>query len=249
MKRLTPSWSWASLPFLLIVWILIASRFPSYVLPQPWEVWREALRWMADGSLWPQLRASLLEEFAGFLLAVVLALALGVGAGLSDRFRDFISPLNSLFMAIPPIAWAPLMLLIFGLGYLSIIVVIVIAALFPMCVTIQEGIRSIRGGEVRAARTLGANMRQLLLHVYLPSSLPFITAALRIGFSQAWRALVAAEMLGASQGIGWMVAMGGQIGNSSQVLLGICLIGLIAWLMENLVFRRIEQRYQSWRVC
>ncbi|XOV56121.1 ABC transporter permease (plasmid) [Pantoea sp. App145] len=249
MIRFKPNWGWASLPFLLLVWIAVASRYPSYVLPQPWDVWHEAVRWFSDGSIWVQLWASLLEEFASFTIAVVLALLLGVSAGLSDRFRDFITPLNSLFMAIPPIAWAPLMLLIFGLGFTSIMVVIVIAALFPMCITIQEGIRGIRGGEVRAARTLGANYRQLLLHIYLPSSLPFITAALRIGFSQAWRALVAAEMLGASQGIGWMVAMGGQTGNSSQVLLGICLIGLIAWLMENLVFRRIERRYQRWRAA
>ncbi len=247
MKKIRPNWGWAALPFLLVVWIAVASRYPNYILPQPWDVWHEALRWFGDGSIWPQLGASLLEEFVGFIAAAVMALIVGVSAGLSDRFRDFITPLNSLFMAIPPIAWAPLMLLIFGLGFASIVVVIFIAALFPMCITIQEGILGIRGGEVRAARTLGANYRQLLMHIYLPSSLPFITAALRIGFSQAWRALVAAEMLGASQGIGWMVATGGQTGNSSQVLLGICLIGLVAWLMENLVFRRIQQHYQRWR--
>ncbi len=247
MKKIRPNWGWAALPFLLVVWIAVASRYPSYILPQPWDVWLEALRWFGDGSIWPQLGSSLLEEFVGFIAATVMALILGVSAGLSDRFRDFITPLNSLFMAIPPIAWAPLMLLIFGLGFSSIVVVIFIAALFPMCITIQEGILGIRGGEVRAARTLGANYRQLLMHIYLPSSLPFITAALRIGFSQAWRALVAAEMLGASKGIGWMVATGGQTGNSSQVLLGICLIGMVAWLMENLVFYRIQQHYQRWR--
>ncbi|WP_277965002.1 ABC transporter permease [Pseudomonas sp. RIT-To-2] len=242
-----PNWGWASLPFLLLVWVALASRFPSYVLPQPWVVAHEALRWLADGSLWLQLRASLLEELAGFCGGVLVAVLLGSAGGLSRRFRDFISPLNSLFMAIPPIAWAPLILIIFGLGFFSIVLVIFIAAVFPMAVTLQEGVQSIRGGEVRAARTLGANRWQLLAHVYLPASLPFLTAALRIGFSQGWRALVAAEMIGASQGIGWMVSMGGQIGNSSQVLLGIVLIGLLAWLMESLVFRRIERHYQAWR--
>lgn len=249
MKLPKPNWGWASLPFLVLVWIALASRFPSYVLPQPWLVAAEALRWFDDGSLWKQFRASALEELAGFTSAVLVAVLLGTAAGMSRRFRDFIAPLNSLFMAIPPIAWAPLILIIFGLGFLSIVLVIFIAAVFPMAVTIQEGVLGIRDGEVRAARTLGANRWQLLGYVYLPASLPFLTAALRIGFSQGWRALVAAEMIGASQGIGWMVSMGGQIGNASQVLLGIAIIGLLAWLMESLVFRRIERHYQSWRAA
>jgi ABC-type nitrate/sulfonate/bicarbonate transport system permease component len=248
MRLPAPNWGWASLPALLVVWSLVASRFPSYILPQPWEVLAEGLRWLRDGSLGPHLLASVLEELGGFGAAIVLALLLGVSGGVSPRFRAFISPLNSLFMAIPPVAWAPLTMIIFGLGYVSIVVVIMVAAAFPMAVTIQEGVQAIRHGEVRAARALGAAPLQLLLHVYLPASLPTLTAALRIGFSQAWRALVAAEMVGASKGIGWMVSMGGQIGNSSQVLLGIAVIGLIAWLMESLVFRRIERHYQHWRI-
>lgn len=248
MKLSQPSWGWASLPFLLSLWIAVASRYPSYILPQPWDVAHEAWHWLHNGSLWLQLKASVLEELEGFVAAAIAALLLGAAGGLSNGFRDFIAPLNSLFMAIPPIAWTPLAMIVFGLGNFSIVLVIFIAAMFPMAVTIQEGVRGIRSSEVRTARTLGANRRQLLTHVYLPASLPFITAALRIGFSQAWRALVAAEMIGATQGIGWMVSMGGQIGNSNQVLLGIVLIGLIAWLMESFVFRRIERHYQSWRV-
>ncbi|MFD1123362.1 ABC transporter permease [Methylophilus flavus] len=242
------NWGWLSLPFLILCWSIVASFYPAYILPQPWDVAREALRWINDGSLWGHLKASLYEELGGFSLAIIVSILLGAAAGLSNRFRDFISPLNSLFMAIPPVAWAPLTMIIFGLGYWSIVMVIFIAAVFPMAITIQEGIQSIRGGEVRAARTLGASPVQIIRHVYIPASLPFVTAALRIGFSQAWRALVAAEMIGASKGIGWMVSMGGQIGNSSQVLLGIVIIGLIAWLMERLVFRRIEKHYQTWRV-
>jgi ABC-type nitrate/sulfonate/bicarbonate transport system permease component len=242
------NWGWLSLPVLLAVWSAIASQFPAYILPQPWDVATEALRWINDGSIFKHLQASLFEEIGGFALATVVAILLGALAGLSNSFRDFISPLNSLFMAIPPVAWAPLTMIIFGLGYWSIVMVIFIAAVFPMAITIQEGIQSIRGGEVRAARTLGATSLQIIKHVYVPASLPFVTAALRIGFSQAWRALVAAEMIGASKGIGWMVSMGGQIGNSNQVLLGIVIIGLIAWLMESLVFKRIEKHYQTWRV-
>jgi len=247
ISALKPSWGWAALPALFIVWSLTATRFPSYILPQPWEVAQEGWRWLESGKLWAHLGASLLEELGGFGAAIVVAVILGTAAGISRGVREFITPLNSLFMAIPPIAWAPLTMIIFGIGYLSIVAVIFIAAVCPMTLAIQDGVQAIRGGEVRAARILGANRRQLLVHVYFPAALPAFTTALRVGFSQAWRALVAAEMIGASHGIGWMVSTGGQIGNASQVLLGIVLIGLIAWLAESLIFRRIESRYQRWR--
>ena len=75
-----------------------------------------------------------------------------------------------------------------------------------------------------------------------------MTAAFRIGFSQAWCALVAAEMIGATQELGWMASMGGETGNSRQVLLGIVLIGGVSWLFERLIFRRIEKRYEVWHL-
>ena len=242
------SWSWVSIPSLLVAWMLIATQFPPYILPQVWDVAEEGYVWIANGELFKHLWASFLEEVGGFGAAIVVSIVCGFLAGFYKGFREYIVPLNGLFMAIPPIAWAPLMLIIFGIGYTTIIVVIFISAVNPMVLTIMEGVLTIQGGEVRAARALGAKPIQLFLYVYLPASLPFITAAFRIGFSQAWRALVAAEMIGATQGLGWMVSMGGEIGNSRQVLLGIVLIGGVSWLFERLFFRQIEKRYEVWRL-
>lgn len=243
------SWSWLSIPSLLIAWMLIATQFPSYILPQVWDVASEAYDWIHDGSIYGHLWASFLEEVGGFGSAIIVALICGFMAGFYKGFREYIVPLNGLFMAIPPIAWAPLMLIIFGIGYTTIVVVIFISAVNPMILTIMEGVLTIQGSEVRAARALGAKRWQLFLYIYLPASLPFVTAALRIGFSQAWRALVAAEMIGATQGLGWMVSMGGEIGNSRQVLLGIVLIGGISYLFERAFFRRLEKRYEVWRLA
>lgn len=247
-KRPRFSWSWVSIPSLLLAWMIIATQFPSYILPQVWEVAEEGYEWLLNGELFKHLWASFLEEVGGFGAAIVVAVVCGFLAGFYKGFREYMVPLNGLFMAIPPIAWAPLMLIIFGIGYTTIIVVIFISAVNPMILTIMEGVLTIQGSEVRAARALGARKSQLFLYVYLPASLPFITASLRIGFSQAWRALVAAEMIGATQGLGWMVSMGGEIGNSRQVLLGIALIGGVSWLFERLFFRQIEKRYEVWRL-
>jgi ABC-type nitrate/sulfonate/bicarbonate transport system permease component len=242
------SWSWLSIPSLLLVWMIVATQFPSYILPQVWDVAEEGYQWIIDGELMPHVWASFLEEVGGFGAAIIMAVLCGFLAGFYKGFREYIVPLNGLFMAIPPIAWAPLMLIVFGIGYTTIIVVIFISAVNPMILTIMEGVLTIQGSEVRAARALGARKSQLFFYVYLPASLPFVTAALRIGFSQAWRALVAAEMIGATQGLGWMVSMGGEIGNARQVLLGIVLIGGVSWLFERMFFRQIEKRYEVWRL-
>jgi ABC-type nitrate/sulfonate/bicarbonate transport system permease component len=243
------SWSWLSIPSLLVVWMLVATQFPDYILPQVWQVAAEAYDWTVSGDLLPHLWASFLEEVGGFGAAIIVSLIAGFLAGFFKPFREYIVPLNGLFMAIPPIAWAPLMLIIFGLGYTTIVIVIFISAVNPMILSIMEGVLQIQGSEVRAARALGAKRWQLFVYVYLPASLPFVTAALRIGFSQAWRALVAAEMIGATKGLGWMVSMGGEIGNSRQVLLGIVLIGGVSWLFERMIFRQIEKRYEVWRLA
>ncbi|WP_455221071.1 ABC transporter permease [Kaarinaea lacus] len=288
--RRNASWSWLSIPSLLLVWILVAAQFESYILPQPWEVideaWNEMLfptqeEFMDDdgniieipeeervttwrlikqgelvgavqhffrGEIWPHVGWSLLEEIGGFGAAIICAVIFGFLAGFFKGFREYIVPLNGLFMAIPPIAWAPLMVIIFGLGYTTIVIVIFISAVNPMILTIMEGVLQIQGQEVRAARILGARRWQLFLYVYLPASLPFVTAALRIGFSQAWRALVAAEMIGASVGLGYMVQTAGEVGNSRLVLLGIAMIGLFSYIFERLLFRPIEKRYEVWRL-
>ncbi len=246
--KMRHSWSWWSIPSLLLLWMLLATQFPSYILPQVWDVAGEGLDWLRSGEIWPHAIASLLEEVGGFGAAIIVSVICGFLAGFYRPFREYLVPINGLFMAIPPIAWAPLMLIIFGIGYTTIVIVIFISAVNPMILTIMEGVLQIQGQEVRAARALGARRWQLFVYVYLPASLPFITAALRIGFSQAWRALVAAEMIGASQGLGWMVSTGGEIGNSRQVLLGIVLIGTFSYLFERLLFRQIEKRYEVWRL-
>jgi len=242
------SWSWLSLPSLIVVWFLISMNMKSYAFPDPIDTFSEGVRWFANGYIYPHMWASFKEEVGGFGAAIIVSLIFGFLAGFNRGFREYMIPLNGLFMAIPPIAWAPLMLAIFGIGYTTIVVVIFISAVNPMIITIMEGVLTIQGSEVRAARALGAKKAQLFWYVYLPASLPFITAGLRIGFSQAWRALVAAEMIGASVGFGVMVTEGGNIGNMRQVMLGIVLIGGVSFLFERMIFRQIEKRYEVWRL-
>jgi len=242
------SWAWVSLPSLIAVWEMLSWMFPSYIFPGPWDTFIEGEEWVTSSEIFTHVWASFLEEVGGFGAAIVVSLICGFSAGFFKEFREFMVPLNGIFMAIPPIAWAPLMLIIFGIGYTTFVVVIFISAVNPMILSIMDGVMTIQGNEVRAARALGAKKTQLFWYVYLPASLPFITSGLRVGFSQAWRALVAAEMIGATAGVGWMVSQGGEIGNAKQVMLGIVLIGSISLLFERAVFRQLEKHYEVWRL-
>ncbi len=277
LTRYIPMSVW-SLGSLVLFWVLLAWGMNVYynnnVFPTPLATWNsfiELLQWPTDkhdpyfmvsgvdepkkhwytlGLLGPHVWRSFLEVLAGFSIALVVSLILGFLAGFNRSFREYITPLNQVFMSIPAIAWAPIMILIFsGYKFIAIVMVVYIAAVSPMILNIMEGVLTIKGGEVRAARALGANARQLFLFVYLPASLPFITAGMRIGFSQAWRALVAAEMVGATGlGVGHMVSMANQNGHAANMMVGIVFIGLLSFMFERLVFRRIEKRYEVWRL-
>ncbi len=275
-KNFQFSWSWFSIPSLLLFWILAvyfmdAFVFENRVIPQVWEVVAEFWEmvktptdahdtyytaggeepkkyWWTLGSLGAHIWQSFKEVVIGFVGAFIVALFLGFMAGFSKGFREYITPLNGVFMSIPAIAWAPLLILMFE-KFTAIVLVVYIAAVSPMIIAIMEGVLTIKGQEVRAARALGAKPKQLFFYVYLPASLPFITAGLRIGFSQAWRALVAAEMVGGiGVGLGHLVAMSDELGSNAAMMLGIVFIGLLSYIFERLVFRRIEKRYEVWRL-
>ncbi len=209
----------------------------------------EEYHWYTLGALGPHILQSFKEVSAGFIVAVIVALLVGFGAGFYRGFREYITPINGVFMSIPAIAWAPMMLLFFKDPFVAIMVVVCIAAIPPMVIAIMEGVLTITGTEVRAARSLGANVPQLFIYIYLPASLPFITAGLRIGFAQAWRALVAAEMFaGLGIGLGHVVKMASQLGDDRTMMLAVVLIGLLSYLFERLIFRRIEKHYEVWRI-
>ena len=101
-KRRTFPWSWVSIPSLLLVWMIVATQFPSYILPQVWEVADEAYVWLSNGELFKHLWASFAEEAGGFGAAILVAILCGFLAGFYRGFREYIVPLNGLFMAIPP---------------------------------------------------------------------------------------------------------------------------------------------------
>jgi NitT/TauT family transport system permease protein len=167
---------------------------------------------------------------------------LGVLMGRYRRAEDLLLPLVSIGAPIPGLAYAPLFLLWFGLGDTGSIILVGFVAAFPVILNSWTGVKAVKEIWIRAAQTMGADERRLFRHVILPGALPYILTGLRLGLAQAWRILVAVEMLAAVQwGLGWLIFGAREFLNTDAMLAGIAVIGAIGLALEKLVFQRLEE--------
>jgi NitT/TauT family transport system permease protein len=241
-------WLWKSLsiPFVLIVWIAIASRYPDLIFPGPISVLEEFFKQLVSPDFYRHISVSLYRLGIGFSIAAVSAFLFGTLAGLSHPFRLFLSPIVTFFQATPPMAWAPLFVLILDLGNAPMIAVIVMAAFFPILVNVIQGMELIKESHIRAALSFGATRFQLARNVYLPEVMPSAFSGIIVGFGIAWRSLVAAEMIGGDAGIGWLIATSGQMANSPLVMVGIITIGILAMLFETVLLKPLKNKFVGW---
>lgn len=233
-------------PFIILVWVLISSQYPALVFPGPLRTLAEFKKQLVSVDFYHHIGISLYRLFLGFFIAACFAFFIGMLAGISKAVRQFLTPLVMIFQATPPMAWAPLLILILDLGNAPMIAVIVIAAFFPIVVNVMQGMERIKISHIRAAQSLGANRWQLAWYVYLPEVMPAAFTGVIVGFGIAWRSLVAAEMIGGSAGIGWLISSSGQIGNSPLVMVGIATIGILALLFEFILLYPLKKRFASW---
>jgi NitT/TauT family transport system permease protein len=185
---------------------------------------------------------TLLRLLAGFGLAAIVGVGLGIAMGRSRLAEDALLPLVSIAAPIPGVAYAPLFLLWFGLGNVSAVLLVGLVSTFPIIFNTWTGVKAVKEIWVRSAQSMGADERRLFRQVILPGALPYILAGLRLGLAQAWRILVVVELLAAVPwGLGWLIFGPREFLNTDVMLAGIVVIGLIGLGLENLVFRRLEQ--------
>src|SRR5690606_14032841 len=184
---------------------------------------------------------TLMRLLAGFALAAVAGVAIGIAMGRSRRAEDIFLPLVSIFAPIPGLAYAPLFLLWFGLGNVAAVLLVGFVSMFSVILNTWTGVKAVKQIWVRSAQAMGADNRRLFRHVILPGALPYILTGLRLGLAQAWRILVAVEMLAAvPQGLGWMIFGAREFLNTDVMLAGIAVIAIIGLLLEKFVFQKLE---------
>jgi len=218
------------------------------LLPPPSQVALTFWDLVKSGDLPRHIGMSVLRVLEGFGIAAVLGLALGVAIGLSrsvDRWTDLVI---QVVKPIPPIAWIPLAILWFGIGEQSKVYIIFLGAFFPIIINTIDGIRQTDHKFVELARILAVPRFKFVRQVVLPGALPAIMTGLRVGLMVAWMCVVAAELIAASSGIGYLIMDARQLSQSDVVLVGMISIGVIGKLMDSLI-KLLETRLIRWKVA
>mgnify|MGYP001184920190 CR=1 FL=1 len=236
--------------FLLLWWYATAQLWVEpLLLPSPQDVLGRAQAiWQSgymDASLGQHLAASLGRMGLALLLAIVVAIPLGIAMGRSLWVKGLLDPFIEFYRPIPPLAYLPLIVIWCGIGELSKVLLIFLAIFAPLLIATATAVRQVDPARIRAAQSLGASRSQLIRHVIIPSALPEMLTGIRIGLGVGWSTLVAAELIAATEGLGFMVQSAAQFLVTDVVLVGIFLIALIAFALE-LGLRALQRKWVPW---
>jgi NitT/TauT family transport system permease protein len=219
-----------------------------FLLPGVPEVIERLIHSFADPEFMGGVKDSLLRLALGYPIACALGAVLGLLGGASRSFAVYLRSLISILQSIPPITWVPFFVILLQYGNSTIITVIIIASFFPMALSVLNATEGVNKTHLELARVFGATKRQQITKVFAPESFPsFITGA-QVAFGNAWRSLIAAEMVGgATSGLGYYSSWRGEVADMAGVLLSIVVIGTIASVLDHLVLERLKRWLLTYR--
>lgn len=219
-------------------------------LPSPMAVYNKFIIAATDGvansSLWEHTVASLVRVLSAFFLACVTAIPIGIMMGMSTFARGVLDPIIEFYRPLPPLAYLPLIIIWLGIGEFPKIFLIYLAIFAPMAIAARAGVRSVSTEQIHAAYAMGATRMQVVTQVIMKAALPEIFTGMRIGIGVGWTTLVAAEMVAAHRGLGFMVLNAAQFLASDTVIMGIIVIGVFAFAFDLLI-RYMEKVLIPWK--
>ena len=246
--------NFATLVVLLIVWQFASKVWlpridpqMAVLMPAPSTIAVTAAGMIASGELFYHLIASLKREAVAFLFAAS-AIPLGIMMGWWRLVRDQVNPIMEILRPIPPLAWIPLSILWVGIGDEQNEFIICLGIFFPILVNTIVGVKNIDPILIRAARSLGASERRLLARIVLIGALPQIITGIRIGLGVGWMALVAAELVGASSGLGFVINDARSMLRTDIIIVGMLTIGLIGLLIDAAILA-LSRRLRPWSLA
>ncbi|WP_419822071.1 ABC transporter permease [Anoxybacterium hadale] len=245
--------SWAVTLGILILWFAVSKTgiWSSYVLPSPERVWIAFLVMVKSGVLFIHIWDSFLRVFTGFWIAFFLAFCLGILAGIKPSASAYYNHIVEFMRNVPPLSLIPLLILWFGIGETSKIIIIVLASFFPMFLNIKKGLASCDPKLLEVGTSLNFTPWQKFARIMLPNAIPDILIGMRVGLGYSWRAIIGAEMIAAASGLGYLILDSQQMSRSDKVIVGIFVIGIVGYCCDQLFSRAIRKLahggvYDSW---
>ena len=237
---------------LLLGWwaVTAAGLIKPLFLPSPAAVWKTFVEYLTgaanDKPLWEHFIASILRVAAAFWLAVLTAVPVGIAMGMSRVARGIFDPPIEFYRPLPPLAYLPLIIIWFGIDELPKVLLIYLSCFAPLALAARSGMRGASQEQINAAYSMGASRWQVIWHVIIPASMPEILTGMRIAIGFGFTTLVAAEMVAATAGLGQMVLNASNFLRTDVVIMGIVVIGAVAYLFD-LLMRWVERRAVPWK--
>ena len=200
---------------------------------------------VSDGTLANYVGVSLMRVFEGYLLGGGVGLVLGLILGLSRKLEAVANLFIGLLRPIPPIAWIPVLILAFGIGEESKVLVIAIGSFWSLLLNTIEGVRAADHKLIELSRVLVKDRRTVLTKIILPSAVPSIVTGARLGMSRAWGCVVTAEMIAASAGLGYLIQYARELSQPALMFVGVAMIGLIG-LVIDAVMMAVQKKLTYW---
>lgn len=217
------------------------------LFPLPSTVVEELMEMLKSGYLLFNLWVSMKRVLVGFGIAVAIGLPIGILIGSSETVRNVIYPIIRFVSPIPGVAWVPLAILWFGLGNSAAIFIIVMGSLSPIIVNTYQGMQNVDRRLYHVLDIMEANWFQRIRYCVIPGILPYVVAGFRLGLGFAWRVVIAAEMVGVPRGMGYVLSVGRNTGNTAATLIVIITLGAVMIFMEEVLFRAIENHMNKWK--
>lgn len=240
--------------FLIALWqgaywlgVDVLSVFMQYAVPSPIGVWERFLTLCSDGSIFIALGNSLIRGITGYAIAVVVGVILGLLMNRINYLQKNLKPVVLGIQTLPSVCWVPFSILWFGVPKTSILssailFVVVVGSTFSIAISVDNAIKNVQPIYMKAALTMGANKKQLYVHVILPASLPELVSGLKQGWSFAWRALMAGEVMTTSVGLGQTLIIGRDLADINQVMLVMIIIVIVGIAIDKCIFSVIERK-------
>ena len=234
--------------FVIGYWVVCSKKgiLNTTILTSPEQLVARFLKMFSDGSLWKNIFSSTRRVLEGFTIGAFLGLVIGSLVGLFKPIRILLSAVISILRPIPPISMIPFFILWLGIGEESKLTIIAIGSFWSVLLNTIQGFQDTDPNLVEVADVFGKSKAVILFKIVLPSAIPSVFTGLRLGMSHAWTAVVTAEMIAASSGVGYMIQYARELSQPDLLLLGIVCIGIIGLIIDTVVMF-IQKKVVYWR--